>query len=357
MKIKMNNLNLFVTFIIFSAIIFMSIGYAALNTELTISGEATVLASKGIKITNITIKETTNGGYETYSSTFSPNSSDFFVTLPNINSSITFLIEVTNDDDIYYHLDLITENNLSNSNIGYEIIDKEAQYFLENSIAELEIKFFHKNTSLTDTNLTLSLEYLFKEVNYRKLEYIRSTGTQWMYLDLMNTGDYIFEDEFLITDTGTGNNSGSWILGGRIDPNYSLGVFVNNTQVIASYGTSSQVMTPNVLENVWYEMYFSRERLTIGGTDYNLTGEAIIPEEKQAELILGGNLLAFDGVSADNRNMQGMRKYFKVTDATTGNLLKYYIPVILNDTNEIGYWDEVNGQFHANNGTGEFLYP
>ncbi len=352
-----DTLNFLVLAIIFSSVIFMSIGYSALNKDLTISGDATILAAKGIKITDITLLEVTNGGYETYSSTLTYNSSNIFVSLPNPDSTVTYLIQVTNNDNIYYHLNSVIESSISSSNIAYEITNKEAQYFLENSITELEIKFYQKNTPVIDTELSLVLNYEFTEVNYRKIDYIRTTGTQWMYTGLMNTGDYIFEDEFLITDTGSGNSTGSWIIGGRVNPNYSLGIFVNNTQVIGAYGTTTQIMTPKINENVWYEMYFSREKLTIGGTVYNLQNEALIPDDQVAEIILGGNLLAYDGVSKDDRNMIGMRKYFKVTDATNGNLLRYYIPVTLNDTGAIGYWDEINNEFYENDGTGEFLYP
>ncbi len=353
---KKKKLKFLLIVVIFISILFMSVGYSALNTELTISSEA-IVTSQGIKITNVALKEATNGGYETYSPTLTRDSSNFFVTLPNSDSTATFLIEVTNEDDIYYHLDFINETVLSNSNIGYDIVDKEAQYFLENSVTELEITFFHKNGAVTNPDVTLSLEYSFSEVNYRKIDYIRTTGTQWMYTGLMNTGDYIFEDEFLITDVGTGNNTGSWVIGGRVNPNYSLGVFVNNNNIIAAYGTTTQVLSPKINENIWYELYFSRERLTIGGINYNLTGEKLIPETYQAETILGGNLLAYDGVSRDDRNMKGHRKYFKVTDATTGLMLRYYIPVKLNNTNEIGYWDEINNQFYGNDGEDEFLYP
>ncbi len=357
MKKKVMNLNILNVFIIFFSIILMSIGYSALNAELNISGEAVVIAPLGIKITNVTLKEVTNGGYVTYSTFFTTDSSNFYVTLPNANSTVTYTVEVTNYDNTYYHLDQVIESFLSNSEIGYEIVDKEAQYFLEESVTEIEITFYHKNESFTTQEATLNLEYVFSTVHYRKLDYIRTTGTQWMYTGVMNTGDYIFEDEFLMIETGVGNNTGSWIIGGRINPNYSLGVFVNNSQVIAAYGTITQVMYPKVVENQWYEMYFSRERLTIGGVNYNLQGESIIPESQAAEIILGGNLLAYDGVSVDNRNMQGQRKYFKITDATTGEYIKYFIPVQLNETGEIGYWDEINNQFHTNDGTGEFLYP
>ncbi len=116
-------------------------------------------------------------------------------------------------------------------------------------------------------------------------------------------------------------------------------------------------MTPGVVINKWYEMYFSMDRLTIGGVDYNLTGEREIPEAYKAELIIGGNLLAYDGVSVDNRNMQGKRKYFKVTNAVDGTVLRYYVPAKLDSTGEVGMWELVEDKFYGNDGTGIFLAP
>ncbi len=189
---------------------------------------------------------------------------------------------------------------------------------------------------------------------YEAIEYIESYGGQYIETGLMNTGDYIFEDEFLITDLGVGNNTGSWIVGGRVNPSYSLGVFVNNSQVIAAYGSITKTLYPGIKEDVWYTMYFSRFQLTIGGRNYVVPGQLLIPEEYEAEIIIGGNLLAYDGVSVDNRNMRGQRKYFKITDANTGEVLRHYIPAELIETGEIGMWELIEGKFYGNDGTGEF---
>ncbi len=189
---------------------------------------------------------------------------------------------------------------------------------------------------------------------YEALEYIESFGDEYIETGLMNTGDYIIEDEFLITDLGVGNSTGSWIVGGRMNPNYSFGVFANNTQVIAAYGSLTKTLLPGIKENVWYTMYFSRFELNIGGRNYVVPGQLLIPKDYEAEVIIGGNLLAYDGVSRDNRNMVGKRKYFKISDANTGELLRHYIPAKLIGTGEIGMWELVEGKFYGNDGSGEF---
>ncbi len=344
--------------LVFICVLFMSIGYASLNTELTISGDAVVKAPTGIKITNISLLSSEGGAYATYIPTFTDSMSNISASLPNQDSKITFTVEITNYSDVYYHLNEVRENSNDNSNITYEIKDEEIIYLPGNSTVEVEISFYYINSITSATDISLSSVYMFKDILYQKLEFIESDGGQYIETELYNTGNYIFEDEFLITNLGIGNNTGSWIVGGRVNPNYSLGVFVNSSpQVIAAYGTITQVMSPGVVINEWYEMYFSMDRLTIGGVDYNLTGEKLIPEAYQAEIIIGGNLLAYDGVSVDNRNMQGKRKYFKVTNAADGTVLRYFVPAKLDSTGEVGMWELVEDKFYGNDGTGVFLAP
>ncbi len=219
----------------------------------------------------------------------------------------------------------------------------------------LEIGTYDLTCTVTsNAGLTSSVTTTIEVVDtYEELEYIESFGGQYINTGLLNTGDYIFEDEFFITSTDL-TSTGFWLVGGRVNPNYSLGVFVNSSQIIGAYGTLTQTMYPKVSTNVWTTMYFSRFELNIGGTNYNLKGQTLIPEEYEGEIVLGGNQVAYDGVSKDNRNMIGKRKYFKVTDATTGELIRHYIPVRLNLTGEVGMWDLVEGKFYGNDGTGEF---
>ncbi len=355
-----NYKSIIIIFTCFISVMFMSVGYSVLNTELTISGEATVSAAPaidGIKVTNISVIEETNGAFQTYTPTFTDDTSNLFVTLPNLNSTITFLVEVTNETDIYYHLDFINELLQVNNSIGYEIVNKEAQYFLENSVTELEIRFFHKTDIISGIEQSLNLEYTFAEVPYRRIDYIKYTGKQSLDTGIINTGDYEFELDFMLEGySGGASPAGGWLISGRTSYSYSLGVFFSSTSVFSGYGgTTTATSKPKAL-NVWHDLYFSRKKLVISGTSYVVPNQILIPASYARTIVIGaGTGLSSGGI--DPRHFIGKVKYVKITDAVTSNLLTYFVPVELNDTNEIGYWDEINNQFHTSSGTEDFLYP
>ncbi len=342
------------TLMIFVCICFMSIGYAALNINLTISGEAIATALRTIKITNISIKEQLNGSYETYNSNYTNNTTTTFVTLPNQNSSITLEIEITNETSANYHIDFIDTVLNTNPNISYTILNEEILFFKPNSISTFEITFYYKNVINDNNNISLSLEYNFIQVPYEKLEYITSTGTQYIDTGIMNTGDYVFESEFLPAFDAKGE--GVWLFSGRKITSQTVGLylFISSTYnfTINSYGGStgsnSSIRLP---KDTWYNMYFSRNLFTI-----NSINIPVFPESGSANILLGGNLVNWDG-SVDTRQFEGDIKYFKITDAITGETVRYFIPVKLVDTGEIGYLDLVEDKFYSNIGTGNFLEP
>ncbi len=208
-------------------------------------------------------------------------------------------------------------------------------------------------TATSNAGLTETINTTIEVVDmYEVIEYVESDGGQYINTGVTNTGDYIFEDEFLVTDLS--KNTGSWLLGGRLSPHYSLGVHVGPTGVFNGYGGTTRQLSPALKNNVWYEMYFSRFELRIGSYSYSVMGQKLIPEAYETDIYLGGNEIAYDGVSRDHRNFVGMRKSFKITDATTGELIRDFIPVRLNVSGEIGFWDLVEDKFYGNEGTGEF---
>ncbi len=213
-------------------------------------------------------------------------------------------------------------------------------------------------TSNAGLSYTLNTSLTVKNLEYKILEYIESDGTQYIDTGVMNTGDYIIEDNFLITDSS--KNTGSWLFSGRTVFDYSLGVHISSTQVFNGYGGPSQTYTKYISDNMWYHLYFSRTKMTIWNDsttkDYPVNG-SLIPESYQATILLGGNLAGYRPGTIDNRNFVGKRKYFKITDATTGLLVRDFVPVQLTTTGEYGFWDLVEDKFYANQGTGEFISP
>ncbi len=346
-------------------IILMSIGYSALNSDLTISGEAIVEAPTYIKITNISVLTSENGGYSTYNPSYTNDTSNIGVTLPNENSTITLLIEVTNDTGYYYHLDKVIEDINNNLSIKYEIINKDVIYFHPNTVTNIEIVFSYDTFSSLEQNIDLNLDYIFEKITYKNLDYITFSGYQYINTGLFNTGDYIFETEFNQTAYNrnhTDNSIGGWIISGRKIGTNSLGVFIGNYGVYNSYGAGTVARQPNIaLNSGWHTLYFSRFIHTIDNNNYVVNGKILIPEEHKTEIRIGGGTGGYYSYSTpDTRHFIGHMKTIKITNAEDGEILRYYVPAeIIEGANagEVGYWDIINNEFYGNAGTGEFLAP
>ncbi len=338
---------------IFICILFTSIGYSALNTELSISGNALVDVSGDIRITNVYTKSATNGGYTEYNPTFTNQTTNTNVVLPNSNSTITLIVEVTNTSDDYYHLDSIEQALNTNPSIKYDIKDRDILYFPGNSVREIEITFSY-NFMGTVNNTSVNLDYNFEIVPYEKLEYVRFSGTQYIDTGLMNTGDYIFETEFMQTAYTTGD--GGWIFSGRTTSSYTLGVFIGINGVYNGYGGVTSPQYPKLYMNAWYDLYFSRSKFTLGTTTYRVNGGTIVPDAYSRTILFGGATTGWNG-GYDARNFTGNIKCFKITNAVNNAVLKYYVPAKLFATGEVGYWDLVEDKFYGNDGTGLFLEP
>ncbi len=159
--------NIITIFVVCLAIICMSIGYSALNSNLTISGEAIVIINKNIKITNVTFKDDISGASEIYNSSFTNNTSNIGINLPNIDSSITYTITIFNETDSNYYMNNVEEIINTNPNISYEVVNKNDIVFAPNSTTEFDIKFTYKGSLPDNKDLSISLMFGFHQ-NYRE---------------------------------------------------------------------------------------------------------------------------------------------------------------------------------------------
>ncbi len=174
---------------IFFIIIFNSIIYSAINSSMFINGEAHIRVEKDIRITNVKVLEQENGAYETYNNDYSHDSTSINATLPNINSTITYEVTITNKSDIDYEISEIIEKSYSNVNIKYEIIDlKVSDIIIGNTTHKFKIKL---TTISNENNQTIiNLKYIFKEVkNYWDFTY---TGNIQVF-NVPYTGKYLLE--------------------------------------------------------------------------------------------------------------------------------------------------------------------
>ena len=127
MKLKNKELNVKkgtrtnkILFLLFCVItLSLTVGYSALNQELKISGEAVFRVKEDIRITNVELAETTQMGIENYESKYTKNSITLGVTLPNIESTISYDVEIINSGTVSMWIDSITQELNNNTNMEY----------------------------------------------------------------------------------------------------------------------------------------------------------------------------------------------------------------------------------------------
>lgn len=107
-------------------VLYNSIVYGVLNTDVFINGDAYVRVDKDIRITGVKLIEQTNGAHETYNCDYSKDTTSLQVALPSSDSSITYEVIITNKSDEDYVVTNIQEQSYLNNNVNYEIINLES---------------------------------------------------------------------------------------------------------------------------------------------------------------------------------------------------------------------------------------
>ena len=100
-------------------ILLSSLGFSTLNSELLISGDAYIRAKSDIRVNSLSFTSSLNGGYITYESQYTKDTTKLFTTLPNLDSSVTYTVIVKNNSSYPYSLDSINDLNSTNSNMKY----------------------------------------------------------------------------------------------------------------------------------------------------------------------------------------------------------------------------------------------
>ena len=92
-----------------AVIVFMSIGFAALSSQLTINGNATISDTWNVQITNIEKKESSTGAEETSQPTFTATTANFNVSLKEPGDYAIYTVTVKNTGSLDAVLTRITE--------------------------------------------------------------------------------------------------------------------------------------------------------------------------------------------------------------------------------------------------------
>ncbi len=155
-KLKYNN-NKIIIIGIFLIISFMTIGYSALNTHLSISGIANVRPKGKLFISSIKLYEAI-GATEIYNPTITDSTTNISMKLDNSNSTFTYEITLTNTTDDHYYLSRI--NELTNNGNGIYFL---MNLYLFDDIAPNGETIFHLvYEGNSPEEVILNLEYIFE---------------------------------------------------------------------------------------------------------------------------------------------------------------------------------------------------
>ena len=182
---------------------------------------------------------------------------------------------------------------------------------------------------------------------YVQLEYIESTGTQYIDTGFMPNQNTRTVIDFQATVAPTND----WILGVRKSTNVdSYGTMAGSATSITSwFGTARVTQTVNALTNR-FVLDKNKEETTI---EYESGESTSIPNsssEFECEynlFLLNINLAGSAASAAISGNLYSCQVY------DNGTLIRDYIPCS-DPSGEVGLYDRVNGVFYGNAGTGTF---
>lgn len=183
---------------------------------------------------------------------------------------------------------------------------------------------------------------------YQEVEYIQSTGTQYINTGMKGTKNTKVDIEFQITGTrflpfgarsnATSNCFAIWASSANVGSSLRVG-FDNTPGLNGANTTNDKYHIIHSLDNTYVN-----EVAVWKASNYN-------PQTFETPQ----NLLVFGYYSSStNRGLSEMKLYsLKLWENNT--LVRNFIPCYKKSNNEIGLYDTINDVFYTNNGTGTFL--
>ena len=171
---------------------------------------------------------------------------------------------------------------------------------------------------------------------YKRLEYIQSSGTQWIDTGIVPKNNTRVDADCDIT-YGT-----DWVMIlGSYDPNKYFSWWANGAKIYAYYGNSNKNVTG---ENGKQTLSANKNIWTAGNSTISFS---------EASFTANTSIYLFSVNNGGNYSKASMKLYScQIYD--NGTLVRDYIPC-QTVSGEIGLWDDVNSLFYGNAGTGTFV--
>ena len=187
-----------------------------------------------------------------------------------------------------------------------------------------------------------------KWVGYIKLEYIESTGTQYIDTGITLKGTDVVEVKY--SDI-IRINSSCMLFGYydvAVDDRFAYNFWQSGATggYIYYKGYQTQISTPPTNDGLTHIIKMGNGSLYHDNT--------LVKSGMDSDFSTSGNMFIFDSSGIDSYPIKARVYYTKITD-NNGMLVFNGIPVRRSDDNAVGMYDTVSKQFFTNAGTGEFI--
>ena len=187
---------------------------------------------------------------------------------------------------------------------------------------------------------------------YTRLEYIESSGTQYIDTGIKGTLNTKVVLDFQIHNY----NSYGYILGGRTSQNTrafligsNSGHFVNTTFPFAQFDT---VAAHNVRQAPNFDL--NRHIYELSSDGFYIDGTLYTTYSNPVSFTTAENITLFGRYNAGTF-AYGAFKSYSLKIYENNNLIRNFIPAKHNSDNVVGMWDTVSKTFFTNAGTGSFI--
>ena len=195
--------------------------------------------------------------------------------------------------------------------------------------------------------------------SYTALEYIASTGTQYIDTGLVGKPGYTIEATVSFSELSNGDYQyfAGYAYTGSSDRTYFIRINNSSNHLGYTYGTKVESKLLDVEENVFYNiksvMKANKQEFYVDGKKLNSSTEPALAYDADNP----NNIYMFVSNYVDNKINGPMKARCKEVKWYNENdkLVRHFVPCYRNNDNEIGMYDLVLGEFYTNQGEGEFV--
>ena len=176
---------------------------------------------------------------------------------------------------------------------------------------------------------------------YKRLEYIQSSGTQCIDTGFAPNQDTRVVVDMQLTDSTLEQTP---FLARTASKENSFGIFLQSAGWTVDYGTLRLNFSSKITATERLSLDFDKTKVTMNGEMLTFSAQ---------EFLAPVNLFLFARNTNGTLNYYAIAKLYFCRIYDNGTLIRNYIPC-QTAGGEIGLWDDVNGVFYGNAGTGTF---